>query len=41
MSRALAIVVLCLLMAGCGLISVGVSNSSDMCSNTSNPATCR
>jgi len=41
MRRALVIAVLCLLTAGCGTLSIGVSNSADLCSNTSNPAQCR
>ena len=39
--RALVAALLCLLGTGCGTISIGVSNSADMCSNTSNPAQCR
>ena len=41
MIRGLVIVALCLLTAGCGMISFNVSNSPDVCSNTSNPVTCR
>jgi hypothetical protein len=39
--KVLVAAVLCLLGTGCGTISIGVSNSADVCSNTSNPAQCR
>ena len=39
--RVLIAAVLCLLTAGCGTLSFSVTNSPDVCSNTSNPVTCR
>ena len=39
-SCALVVVVLCLLTAGCGIISIGVSNSPDWCPNPRNPVSC-
>ena len=38
--RGLMAVVLCLLIGGCGLISISVSNSSDGCPDPGKPVSC-
>lgn len=35
-----AIVVICLLLAGCGALSIGVSNSPDWCPNPKSTVAC-
>jgi hypothetical protein len=35
-----AIVILCLVLGGCGVVSLSVSNSPDWCPNPRNAVTC-
>jgi hypothetical protein len=38
--RTIVAIVLCLLTAGCGIISFSVTNSPDWCPNPRNPVSC-